>query len=145
MNENNEILECIYKAANIGRISAENLLKALKDKDNKIKEIIEEINKQYEKYEKESSKLLKKNKVEPKGTNVMMDMINKMEIKKEVKNDNSDSSIASTLIEGLTMGNIEMEKRISSYENKIDKKNINIAKNFKIFGEEYIEKLKKYL
>lgn len=145
MNENNEILECIHKAANIGRISAENLLKALKDKDNKIKEIIEEINKEYEKYEKESSILLKKNKVEPKGTNTMMDIINKMGIKKEVKIDNSDSSIASTLIEGLTMGNIEMEKRISSYENKVDKKNIKMAKNFKKFGEDYIEKLKKYL
>ena len=145
MNENIEMLEYIYKAANIGRISSENLLKALKEKDNKIKKILEEINKEYEKFEKESSKLLKKNKVEPKGASMMMDIMNKLGIDKEVKSDNSDPSIASTLIEGLTMGNIEIEKRISNFENEIDKKIISLAKSFKKFGENYIEKLKTFL
>ena len=41
MNENIEMLEYIYKAANIGRTSSENLLKALKEKDNKIKKALE--------------------------------------------------------------------------------------------------------
>ncbi len=145
MNENIEMLEYIYKAANIGRTSSENLLKALKEKDNKIKKILEEINKEYEKFEKESSKLLKKNKVEPKGASMMMDIMNKLGIDKEVKSDNSDPSIASTLIEGLTMGNIEIEKRISNFENEIDKKIISLAKSFKKFGENYIEKLKTFL
>ena len=36
MNENIEMLKYIYKAANIGRISSENLLKDLKEKDNNI-------------------------------------------------------------------------------------------------------------
>ena len=145
MNENIEMLEYIYKAANMGRTSSENLLKALKEKDNKIKKILEEINKEYEKFEKESSKLLKKNKVEPKGASMMMDIMNKLGIDKEVKSDNSDPSIASTLIEGLTMGNIEIEKRISNFENEIDKKIISLAKSFKKFGENYIEKLKTFL
>lgn len=145
MNENIEMLEYIYKAANIGRTSSENLLKALKEKDNKIKKILEEINKEYEKFEKESSKLLKKSKVEPKGASMMMDIMNKLGIDKEVKSDNSDPSIASTLIEGLTMGNIEIEKRISNFENEIDKKIISLAKSFKKFGENYIEKLKTFL
>ena len=145
MNENTEMLEYIYKAANIGRMSAENLLKALKEKDNKIKKILEEINKEYEYYEKESFKLLKKSKTEPKGAGIMLDIMNKLGIDKEVKNDNSDSSIASTLIEGLTMGNIEIEKRLSNFENEIDKKIIKLAKAFKKFGEEYVEKLKLFL
>lgn len=145
MNENIEMLEYIYKAANIGRTSSENLLKALKEKDNKIKKALEEINKEYEHFEKESSKILKKNKVEPKGASMMMDIMNKLGIDKEVKNDNSDPSIASTLIEGLTMGNIEIEKRLSNFENEIDKKIISLAKSFKKFGEEYIEKLKTFL
>ena len=145
MNENIEMLEYIYKASNIGRISAENLLKALKEKDNKIKKILEEINKEYEHFEKESSKLLKKNKKDPKNAGMMLEIMNKLGIDKEVKNDNSDPSIASTLIEGLTMGNIEIEKRLSSFENEIDKKISNIAKDFKKFGEKYIEKLKSFL
>lgn len=145
MNENIEMLEYIYKAANIGRISCENLLKALKEKDNKIKKVLEEINKEYEHFENESSKILKKNKVEPKGANMIMDIMNKLGIDKEVKSDNSDPSIAGTLIEGLTMGNIEIEKRLSNFENEIDKKIVILAKSFKKFGENYIEKLKIFL
>ena len=145
MNENTEMLEYIYKAANIGRMSAENLLKALKEKDNKIKKILEEINKEYEYYEKESFKLLKKSKTEPKGAGIMLDIMNKLGIDREVKSDNSDSSIAGTLIEGLTMGNIEIEKRLSNFENEIDKKINKLAKAFKKFGEEYVGKLKMFL
>ena len=129
----------------MGHSSSENLLRALREKDNKIKTVLEEINKEYEKYEKESHKLLKKYKMEPRGNSIMADMMSMLGIKKEVKNDNSDASIASTLIEGLTMGNIEIEKRISNYEKQIDKKIINLAKDFKKFGNEYIEKLKTYL
>ena len=145
MNENLEMLNHIYKAAEMGHSSSENLLRALREKDNKIKTVLEEINKEYEKYEKESHKLLKKYKMEPRGNSIMADMMSMLGIKKEVKNDNSDASIASTLIEGLTMGNIEIEKRISNYEKQIDKKIINLAKDFKKFGNEYIEKLKTYL
>ena len=76
---------------------------------------------------------------------MMLEVINKMGVKKEVNNDNSDASIAGTLIEGLTMGNIEIEKRLSNFENEIDKKIAKIAKNFKSFGEKYIEKLKTFL
>lgn len=145
MRENIEMLEYIYKASNIGRISAENLLKALKENDNKIKKILEEINKKYEHFERESFKLLKKSKKEPKGAGTMLEIMNKLGIDKEVKDDNSDPSIAGTLIEGLTMGNIEIEKRLSNFEKEIDKKIINIAKEFKNFGEDYIEKLKTFL
>ncbi|MBR3229215.1 MAG: hypothetical protein IKF91_00135 [Bacilli bacterium] len=145
MNESIEMLEYIHKAANIGRISAENLLKELKEKDNKIKKTLEEINKEYEHFEKETEKILKKNKKEPKNAGIMMDIMNKMGIKKEVKSDNSDPSIASTLIEGITMGNLEIEKRLNNFEKEIDKKTQKIGKEFKQFGEKYIEKLKLFL
>lgn len=145
MNENTEILEYIYKAANIGKTSSENLLKELKEKDNKIKKIIEEINKEYENFEKECKKQLKKNKKEPKEKGIMLDIMNKMGIKKEVKNDNSDSNIAGVLIEGLTMGSIEIEKRLSSFKKEINKDSKKIGEDFKNFSNNYIEKLKKYL
>lgn len=145
MDENLELLEYIYKTANMGHSSCENLLDALKEKDNKIKKLLEEINKEYEHFEKESSKLLKKYKTEPKPSSIMADMMSKMGIKKEVKNDNSDSSMASMLIEGLTMGNLKLEKKITNFEKEVDKKILNIAEEFKKFGEKYIEKLKQYL
>lgn len=145
MDENLEMMEYIYKTANMGHTSCENLITELKGKDNKIKIILEEINKKYEHFEKESSKQLKKYKKEPKTAGIMADMMSKMSIKKEVMTDNSDSSIASMLIQGLTMGNLELDKKIENYKEIIEKKNINMAAEFKKFGETYIEKLKKYL
>ena len=60
MDENLEILKHIYKSSQMGHSSCEDLLDALREKDNKIKKTLEEINKEYEKYEKESKKFLKK-------------------------------------------------------------------------------------
>ena len=145
MDENLEMLEYLYKASNMGHSSTEDLLTELKEKDNKIKKLLEDINKQYEHYEKESARLLKKNKKEPKSAGIMADMMSKMSIKKEVIKDNSDSSIADMLIQGLTMGNLEIDKRISNFKKEVDKKTINLAKEFRKFGEDYIKKLKGYL
>ena len=145
MDENLEMLEYLYKASSMGHSSSEDLLAALKDKDNKIKKTVENINKEYEKFEKESRKLLKKYKTEPKTAGLMADIMSKMSIKMEVKKDNSDSSMADMLIQGLTMGNLEIDKRISNFEKYIDKDILNLAKSFRKFGEEYIEKLKQFL
>lgn len=71
--------------------------------------------------------------------------MSKMSINKEIISDNSDSNIADMLIQGLTMGNLELTKHIDNYEKTADKKIINLAKSLKKFGEEYIEKLKVYL
>ena len=102
MDENLEILECIYQNADMGAKSLTNLLKNLKEKDNKIKSLVSEEVKGYEKFVKHSEKLLKKNKKEPKGKGIVAETMSKMGIKKEVKNDNSDSALAEMIIEGFT-------------------------------------------
>lgn len=75
----------------------------------------------------------------------MADIMSKMGIKKEVKEDNSDAAIADMLIQGFTMGNLEMQKRIDNFEGKADKKIINLAKELLKFGENSIQNLKPYL
>ena len=145
MNENEEILEYIYQTSNMGYQSTSDLLNSLKGKDNKIKKIVAEINKNYEKYMTETEKLLKKKKLEAKPIGMMAKAMTKMSINKEMISDNSDANIADMLIQGLTMGNLELSKHIDNYEKTADKKIINLAKNLKKFGEEYIEKLKIYL
>ncbi len=145
MNENEEILEYIYQTSNMGYQSTSDLLNSLKGKDNKIKKIVAEINKNYEKYMTETEKLLKKKKLEAKPIGMMAKAMTKMSINKEMISDNSDANIADMLIQGLTMGNLELSKHIDNYEKIADKKIINLAKNLRKFGEEYIEKLKSYL
>ncbi len=145
MNENEELLNYIYQTCNMGVQSSENLLKALKNKDNKIINILFEIKKNYEKYSLEAEKLLKKHKLDAKGVNIMAKAMSKISINKELLEDNSDASVADMLIKGLTMGNLELSKNIGKFENKVDSKVINMAKALLKFGETYINKLKIYL
>lgn len=145
MNENEEILEYIYQTSNMGMESTKDLINSLKGKDNKIKKLVEEIEKNYEKYAKETEKLLNKKDLKAKPIGMMAKAMSKMSISKEMISDNSDANIADMLIQGLTMGNLELSKHIDNYEKTADKKIINLAKNLKKFGEEYIEKLKIYL
>ena len=145
MNENEEILEYIYQTSNMGMQSTKDLINTLKGKDNKIKKILPEIEKNYAKYAKETEKLLNKQDLKEKPIGMMAKAMSKMSINKEMMNDNSDSNIADMLIQGLTMGNLELTKHIDNYEKTADKKVIDIAKSLRKFGEEYIEKLKVYL
>lgn len=145
MNENEEILEYIYQISNMGSQSTKDLIANIKSKDNKIKKIVCEINKNYEQYAKEAEKLLKKQKLEAKPIGMMAKTMSKLSISKEMMNDNSDANIADMLIQGLTMGNLELSKHIDNYEKTAEKKVINLAKEIRKFGEEYIEKLKIYL
>lgn len=145
MNENLELLEYIYQTADMGTKSLTDLLNDLKDKDNKIKSLVACHLKEYEKYLKESEKLIKKHKVNPKEKSLMAEVMSKVGIKKEVLKDNSDSAIASMLMEGYLMGNTEMEKKISTYTDKADKDIIKLAKDLKKFGEKAATEVKEYL
>lgn len=145
MNANTEILEYIYKDANMGAESITTLIKTLQSKDNKIKPVLEEELKKYEEYIKKSEKQLKKLKVELKEFSTMTKMSSWMGIKMEMLKDNSDARIADMLIKGLTMGTIDMNKRIDNYEKIVDKDVLKLAKEFKSFQEDSIEKLKVYL
>ena len=143
--ENLELLEFIYKTSDMGASTTTDLLNTIKEKDNKIKKEAEDIIKTYEKYLKESEKLLKKSKTKGEDENMFTKAMSTMGIKKEIKNDNSDAHLADMLIQGLTMGNLEINKRIENYKNDADRNTISLAKNFVKDFEDHIETLKEYL
>ena len=145
MNENSEMLLYIYKNADMGVKSTTKLIKLLNNSDNKIKPIVEEELKEYESFLKKTKTLLKKNKVEPKGTSLLLDLTSSITMNMEFMKDNSDAKIADMLIRGFTMGNIEIDKKIDKYKNVVDKSILKIAKELKKFGETNIELLKPYL
>lgn len=68
-----------------------------------------------------------------------------MGIKKEVKCDNSDAALAHMIIEGLTMGVVDISSKINNYKNEVDKDILNLSKSFLKFQEDEIEKLKTFL
>lgn len=145
MNENLELVEFIYEDADMSVFTLEELLKDLKDRDNKMKEDIEHILKGYERYLKDSKKILKKHDVKGKKTSMMSRMGASHGIKKEVKEDNSDASIADMLIKGISMGSLDMEKKIKSYKESADQEILKFANNFKEFQQDNITALKKFL
>ncbi len=145
MNENTELLEYIYQTAEMGVFSTTKLIEDINGKENKIKKVIEGILKDYEKFLKDSKKMLVKKKTEIKENSTFSKMGASIGIKKEVKEDNSDAAIAHMMIEGLTMGTVDISSKIKNYEGDADKDILALAKKFLKFQKESIEFLKKYL
>lgn len=145
MDENIELIEHIYKDSSMAVYNLTKLLNDLKEKDNKIKSTIEDILKKYEEFVSKTKDELKNNgsPLEEEGT--IAKMMSSMGIHKEVKKDNSDSSIADMLIKGISMGSIDMEKKIKDYDDEVNKDYLKIAKDFMKFQEKTIEDLKKFL
>ena len=145
MNENFELYKHILKDTDMSVFSLTKLLEGLKDKDNKIKKTIEDILKGYERYLEECKTYLEDNDIALEYDGMMAKAGAKMGIMKEVKDDNSDAAIADMLIKGVTMGSIDMEKKIKDYEDSADKHELKFAKDFLSFQQEVIEGLKKFL
>mgnify|MGYP006954068146 FL=1 len=144
MKDDLEIIKQIYKDADMSITSLTTLLTDLEDKDNKIKGTIKNIKEGYQRYKDMAQKILKKEKVELENNSFMTKMMANMGIKKEVKSDNSDASIADMLIKGILMGETDIDKKLKSFE-KVDKKIEKIATDFKEFQEDNIKALKEHL
>ena len=145
MNENKELALHIYQDAEMASYTLTKLLSDLKERDNKIKKYIEEILKEYEKWKSKTKKFLKRNDSEISDVSFFVKMMTKMGISKEVKSDNSDSAIADLLIKGISMGSIDMEKKIKQYKDEVSNNELELAREFLKFQEKTIDKLKDYL
>lgn len=145
MKEKKELLMHIYDVSYMGEYSTNKLLSTLKNKNNKIKSLLEDELKEYESYKKKSEKLLKKAKIEIPKTSILTKMSSNMGIMMETMKDNSDASIASMLVQGFTMGIVEMETKINNYKEEVNKNTIKLAKNLLKFQQKEIENLKTFM
>ena len=142
MKETNELLEHIYKDASMGSYTMEHLLEELKERDNKIKGLAEDILKEFKSKAKEQ---LKKENIKLEEDGLIAKMMSTMGISKEVKKDNSDAAIADMLIKGVSMGAIEMEKKIKDFSKEASKEEKKLAEDFLKFQQKTVDKLKEYL
>lgn len=141
-----EILDYIYKNATMGYESTMTLLKTLEDKENKIKDVVQDIISSYKDFIKQSELLLCKINADGKKYNFMATMSADMNIKRKMNKDNSDSAVAQMLIKGLTMGQNNMAKAFDSINTKdVDKKVLNLLDDMKEFQINAIKKLEKYV
>ena len=145
MDKNNELLTYLYQDADMALSSLTLLINKLNKKDNKIKKVVEGIIKGYENYLKDVKKCMKKYNFDIKKKPLVSKMGAFVGINMEVMKDNSDSRIADMLIQGLTMGVLNVTKRIDTYKGDADKDIIKIGEEFKKFQQEAINLLKQYL
>ena len=145
MKEKNELLLHIYKDAEMGSFTIETLLKDLKEKDNKIKKTLEDTLKEYQTFKEKTKVILEKENAEIKENGFFTKMMANMGINKEVNIDNSDAAVADMLVKGISMGSLDMEKKIKDYEKELSKKDLDLAREFLKFQEKSIETYKKFL
>ena len=146
MDESLEIVNHIYKDSEMAISTLTKLSNTLEKKDNKIKDTVEDIIKGYERYFKDAKKILNKNNCKKEKNGLVSKVMANMGIDKEVKDDNSDSAISDMLIKGVSMGSIDLEKKLKKYKDKeIDDKVLELANDFKDFQDDIIKKLKEYL
>lgn len=145
MNKQCELIEKIYKDAAMGRFSTRKLLDSLKGKDNKITGDVGSIFEGYSSFEEKAKEELLACDMTPEEEGNIAKMMSSMGIYKEVLTDNSDAAIADLLIQGLSMGVIEMEKRIKGASADINKEHLKLAKDFKKFQEKSQKTMEKYL
>ena len=146
MDESLEIVNHIYKDSEMAISTLTKLSNTLEKKDNKIKDTVEDIIKGYERYFKDAKKILNKNNCKKEKNGLVSKVMANMGIDKEVRDDNSDSAMADMLIKGVSMGSIDLEKKLAKYKDKeIDDKVLELANDFKDFQDDIIKKLKEYL
>ena len=145
MNENRELLEILYKNIKMGKDSTSKLLELLKDKDNKIKNLLEEELQRYEEFFKRCKGLMKKYDISISSSNALANITSSIAMSFEVSKDNSDSKISSILIRGFNMGNIDIESKIKDYKNIVNEELLSLSKELLNFGQKQIDLLKEYL
>lgn len=145
MNENKELLVLIHENVKMGLTSTKKLLSLLLNTNNKIKGALESELKTYESLYNKTKKEIKKQKITIEKKGLLKTLTSTVAMKTEVNKDNSDSNIASILIRGFNMGNINIEAKIKSYKKEVDKSILNLAKEVLTFGESEITKLKSFL
>ena len=146
MDESLEIVNHIYKDSEMAISTLTKLSNTLEKKDNKIKDTVEDIINGYERYFKDAKKILNKNNCKKEKNGLVSKVMANIGIDKEVRDDNSDSAMADMLIKGVSMGSIDLEKKLAKYKDKkIDDKVLELANDFKDFQDDIIKKIKEYL
>ena len=145
MNENNELMMHVYKTADMGVSSTKSVLESIRTKENKIKHVLENELKEYEKFLNISKELLTDEDITPKGNSLFTKMSSDMGIMMETMKDNSDAAIAAMLIEGFTMGITTMQSKVKRYKYVCDKEVLCIARDFLDFQQNEVEKLKEFM
>lgn len=145
MDENKEFLTYLYQTVQMGISSTTQLLRLLNNRENKIVKLLEDELKEYETALKKTEELMEKKDISTKNIPPIAKISSKLSINMNIAKDNSDSKIADMLIQGSTMGILEITRKLKKYKTSIDKDISKLAEEINMFQNKNIKKLQKYL
>lgn len=145
MGNCSELVLEIYNLTLMGKRNTKKIMDLIVKKSNKIKGLIEDIYKEYDLYNKECKKIMKEFKIKSERNTTFATLMANTAMISEVSNDNSDSKVADIMLRGLQMGEIEIQKHISNYKGKVDRRISDLTNKVLKFHRNYKNELTKYL
>lgn len=142
MNETHKLLSGLTEAAHMGADSVEMLMK--KTDDPAMREELKNISRRYERTETRAKEHLTETGGKAKGASPMTKMGAWMGIQMDTVADRSTSHLADMLIQGVTMGVIEIQKELKACPGA-DEESRRLAGEFLEDESREIEKLKEML
>lgn len=143
MNDEIEFLEYVYQNAQMGRETVLRIIKTRNIKDE-FEEVLRDEYNDYKKISNSAKGMIERRKKEAKEIGILTKMASYMSIKINLAKSDNISDIAKMLIQGSTMGTIDITEKLNDYKLK-SKTVINLGNRLKKIEEGHIEKLKKYL
>ena len=144
MEENINALDELNKGSKMGVDAISMIVE--KTSNKKLKKVLDEQSKHYEKIMKKINKLYSEfdSNGTPHETNLMEKIMTFYGIEMKTMMDDSDSKIAELILKGTNMGIIEGRKLLNNNEN-LPKDIDTILNDFVVMQEDSVETLKKYL
>lgn len=142
MNGNVELLNYIHQNAEMGKDTITQLIGISENEEYKkmLKSQLEEYNAIYDKANKKINDMNK----EAKDINAFAKVSTYIMINLKTLMDKSPSHISEMLIQGSTMGIIDITKKLKEYPNA-DKEILDLANKLLVFEQNNVEECKKYL
>lgn len=142
METNIELLNYIYQNAEMGKDSTEHLLKICED--NELKKVLQSQLSEYKKVFDIADNKIKSANKDPKELSSITKLSTDIMLNLKTLKDKSSSHISEMMIQGSTMGIIDITKKLNEY-NDASKDILDLGENLLKFQQEKIEEFKKFL
>lgn len=143
MNQNVELLEFIYQNTQMGLLTIPRILE--KTTDEELKTLLNAQLKEYEEINACAKEYLLTEDTKPKSVSEMAKMSSTMMTQMKTMMDSSPSNIAEMMIDGNTMGVIEIIKKIHKYKDLAKPEYIKLAEKLQKTEEANVSQMKAFL
>ncbi|CDF58534.1 DUF2383 domain-containing protein [Thermobrachium celere] len=142
MDKNIELLNYIHQNAQMGIETLKQLIKETKDEN--MKNVLQRHLNEYQKFHDLADSKLKSKNIEPKELNFLSKTFTDLMINLKTLRDKSPSHMAEMLIQGSTMGIVDMTKKIKEYQG-VEKETLDLANGLLQFEQKSLDEYKGFL